>query len=97
MLWVLRRGDSNEHPQHRFFYEDLTKVIFELSSNTHLISFLLLNEALMDCIKICMCSMIHPILVGGACPRKVAMNKFKSDFTVGLKKANGSRRNKVCI
>ena len=38
MLWVLiriaspRRGDSNEHPQHSF-YEDLTKIIFELSSN----------------------------------------------------------------
>ena len=46
------RGLSNEHPQHRFlcreailmsthnigFYEDLTKIIFELSSNMHLIS-----------------------------------------------------------
>ena len=31
------RGDSNEHPQHRF-YEDLTKIIFQLLSNTHLIS-----------------------------------------------------------
>ena len=32
-------GDSNEHQQHRF-YEDLTKIIFELSSN--IILFLLL-------------------------------------------------------
>ena len=31
------QGDSNEH--HNIgFYEDLTKIIFELSSNTHLIS-----------------------------------------------------------
>ena len=38
MLWVLIRialpqqGDSNEQPQHRFS-EDLTKIIFQLSSN----------------------------------------------------------------
>ena len=31
-LELPRRGDSNEHPQHRF-YEDLTKIILELSSN----------------------------------------------------------------
>ena len=37
MLWVPRRGDSNEYPQ-QCFYEDLTKITFELSSNTHLIS-----------------------------------------------------------
>ena len=30
------RGNSNEHPQHRFltFYKDLTKIIVELSSDT---------------------------------------------------------------
>ena len=27
------RGDSNEHPQHIGFSEDLTKKFFELSSN----------------------------------------------------------------
>ena len=36
-LELPRRGDSNEH-YNIGFYEDLTKIIFELSSNTHLIS-----------------------------------------------------------
>ena len=35
MLWVLIRIAS---PHNISFYEDLTKIIFEISSNTHLIS-----------------------------------------------------------
>ena len=31
-----QRGDSNEYPQH-MFYEELTKIILQLSSNTLLI------------------------------------------------------------
>ena len=31
------------------FYEDLTKIIFELSSNMHLISSAATNQALVDC------------------------------------------------
>ena len=41
MLCVLIRGDSNEHPQHRFFMKKNAKVSLnyhQISSNTHLIS-----------------------------------------------------------
>ena len=39
MLWVLIRGEAILMSTNNIgFYEDLTKIIFELSSNTHLIS-----------------------------------------------------------
>ena len=99
------RGDSNEHPQHRFF-EDLTKIIFELSSNIikyapYFFCCILVNVFCYISENILTVGSLREVLSAKQQLKMVILNSKEDVFPLWMEKMNSLRKDKtlydVCI